>query len=450
MKFGKLPVLAAAAALTAVSATSAMALEHQFGGSFTVYSDISNFNGSRTGQYYYNPYDNGLAPTDPLYVAYDKKAPSANYIESRARIGYTAKANNDLKFVSMFEIDYNYWGNSSYANVRGGGGALGADTVNIETKHLYLDANVARNTNVKLGMQGFDDAFKGVFVGADMAGLLVTHSYSNASASIGAFRWDDKSDPSVHALGRQTRDYVVLDGKYELSKQAKVGAAYYFMKDNAKTNGVSKDTVHMLGLNAEAELGAVTLDGFIATQFGQVEVTDRDLAAYAASVGAKVKLGKGLLRTDLLYTSGDNGNPVFDRKSHAWQSTAYESGYYANEMVILGRDKNAFTLDNAIVYDANNQNRGVIFAAVGYDMPLSSKLNGSANVGFAWNDKVSYGENKFLGTEVNAELVYKATDSVSLSARGAYVVLGDFYKNATTNGTPDNPYDFKLIAKYSF
>ncbi|NVO00435.1 MAG: porin, partial [Geobacteraceae bacterium] len=49
MKLGKrLPVLAAAAALTAVGATSALAMEHQFGGAFTVYSDVSNFNGSTT------------------------------------------------------------------------------------------------------------------------------------------------------------------------------------------------------------------------------------------------------------------------------------------------------------------------------------------------------------------------------------------------------------------
>ena len=82
-------------------------------------------------------------------------------------------------------------------------------------------------------MQGFDDAFKGVFVGADMAGLLVTHSYSNASASVGAFRWNDTLRFSrISALGRQTRDFIVVDGKYNLTKETKIGAAYYFMKDN--------------------------------------------------------------------------------------------------------------------------------------------------------------------------------------------------------------------------
>lgn len=431
----KLPVLAAAAALTAVSATSVLAMEHQFNGAFTVYSDFSNFNGSRAGQYYYAP------------ELFEKKAPTANYIESRARIGYTAKANDDLKFVSLFELDYNYWGNSSYTNARGGGGALGADTVNIETKSLYLDANVSKNTNVKLGMQGFDDAFKGVFVGADMAGLLVSHSYSNASATVGAFRWDDKSDASTKALGRQTRDFLVVDGKYNLTKETRVGAAYYFMKDNTAN---LDSNVHMLGVNAETVAGPLTLDGFIAAQFGQVETDKKDLSAYAANLGAKMKVGKGTLRGDLLYASGDDGNST--SKSHAWQSVAYESGYYANEMVILGRDKNAFTLDNAIVFDANNQNRGVIFLTTGYDMPLSPKVDCSANLGFAWTDTNRAGDNgnQFLGTEINAEVAYKVVENVTLSARGAYVFLGDFYKNVATNGTPDDPYDFKLLARYSF
>lgn len=443
MKLGKKSAVLAAAALTAVSATSALAVEHQFGGAFTVYGDVSNFNGSTT--------PNGTTGIyDP--AGKDKSAPSANHLVSRARLGYTAKANNDLKFVSMFELDYNFWGNSSYTVARGGGGALGADSVNIETKNLYLDANVAKNTNLKLGMQGFDDAFKGTFVGADMAGALLTHSYDKATASAGFFRWEDNA---TTALGRQTRDVFILDGKYDLNKHTKLGAAYYFVKDNSKSFATANQSIHLLGVNAEAEVGAVALDGFLAAQFGEVESSQKDLSAYAASIGAKTKLGKGTLRGDLLYTSGDNGTSA--TKSHAWQSISgtsnyTEAGYYAHEMVILGRDKYATTIDNAIVMDANNANHGVIFATLGYDQPLSSKLTGSANLGFAWNEtKRGAEKDKFLGTEVNAELVYKATDAVSISTRAAYVFLGDFYKNVALGGnTPDNPYDIKIVAKYSF
>ena len=436
-------VLAAAGALTAVGATTALAFEHQFSGSFVVYSDNSNFNGSRAGNYYYQP------------EKFEKNAPTANYIESRARLGYTAKANDDLKFVSMFELDYNYWGNSAYDNNRGSGGAIGSDSINIETKWLYLDANVSKNTNVKLGMQGFDDAFKGVFVGADMAGLLVTHSYDKATASVGAFRWNDNSDSSTSALGHKTRDFIIVDGKYNLTKETKIGGAYYFMKDNAEQD----DTIHMIGINGETVAGPLNLNGFIAAQYGEIGLAKKDLSAYAASLGANMKAGKGTLRGDLLYTTGDRGSDNND--SHAWQSIqnrtvggSNESGYYANEMVILGRDKNAFTIDNAIVYDGNNQDHGVLFLAAGYDLPLSDKLNCSANLGLAWNDTNHPGQdrnsNQFLGTEINAELAYSFAQNLTLSARGAYVFLGDFYKDVATNGTPEDPYDFKLLAKYAF
>jgi len=216
------------------------------------------------------------------------------------------------------------------------------------------------------------------------------------------------------------------------------------------TTTTNKDQIHMIGVNAETVAGPLTLNGFIAAQFGEVGPDKKDLSAYAASIGANMKVGKGTLRGDLLYATGDDGED--NDKSHAFQSVAYESGYYANEMVILGRDKNAFTLDNAIVYDTNNENRGVVFLSTGYDLPLSDKLNCSANLGFAWTETNRTGDNgnQFLGTEINAELAYKVVENVTLSARGAYVFLGDFYKDVATNGTPDDPYDFKLLARYAF
>ena len=58
-------------------------------------------------------------------------------------------------------------------------------------------------------------------------------------------------------------------------------------------------------------------------------------------------------------------------------------GFYDNEMIILSRDKNATTIDNAIVYDVNNGNQGVIFGSLGYDYPFSAKFSGSVNAGFA-------------------------------------------------------------------
>jgi hypothetical protein len=355
----------------------------------------------------------------------------------------------------MFELDYWAWGNNSYDGPggRGNGGAIGADTVNIETKNLYLDWSIpSAKLNAKIGMQGYDDSFKGVFAGADMAGILLTHSYTNATASAGFFRWNDTGD----TLGKHTRDMFVLDGKYNLNKQTTLGAAYYFVNsDNIDyTNVVGQEdlSVHMLGLNAATKIGALNIDGFVAYQFGKDDVANNDRSAFAANVGANMPAGKGTFRTEFLYVSGDEDNSSkhsfytpYSQKFPQYELA--ESGFYNNEMVILGRDKYAMTNDNAIVYDVNNRNQGVIFGSLGYDYPLTSTINGSVNAGFAAVDEKNEGDHdsSYLGTEFNGELIYSYNENLKLTARAAYVVLGDYY--ASNN---DDPYDVKLMVKYSF
>ncbi len=467
-------VVAAACAVAVGAAVPAFAFENEFHGMFQTQFDVSNFNGTN------NVRDNqgdtgGFGTYDPSTT--DKKAPTANFFEQRARLAYIAKASDDLKLVTKFEIDYKYWGNDSYSVKRNGGAALGSDDINLETKNVYLDMNIpTTKINAKIGMQPFDDAFKGIFASADMAGIFVSHSYTDAAASAGFFRWNDNG----FDLGKETRDFFVLDGKYNVTKDIKVGGAYYLVNsDNAdrdqgaytapQVNNVENVIVHMLGVNAEAGFGPLTLDGFVVYQFGNDEQTvskptSNHISAFAANAGARLKVGKGTARTELLYVSGE-GNPGGRSTSNAFYTPSgfglSESGYYSNEMVILGRDKYAMTNDAAIVYDVNNRDQGVIFGALGYDHPFTDKLKASANLGFAAVAKenlnkpvnVKTGQrnsSNYLGTEINAEVDYKVFESVTLTGRAGYVVLGDYYKDIAANGTPDNPYDVKLIVNYSF
>ncbi|MDP2400397.1 MAG: porin, partial [Actinomycetota bacterium] len=126
-------------------------------------------------------------------------------------------------------------------------------------------------------------------------------------------------------------------------------------------------------------------------------------------------------------------------------------GYYDNEMMIISRDKNQTTIDNALVYDLNNRGEGVIMAALGFDQPFSPTLTGSANIGFAMvedNQGALVGadpDEDYIGTEINFELVKKATDNVTLTGRAGYVVLGDHY-----TGNPDNPYLAQVMVAYAF
>ena len=421
----KLLTVAIATALTAASAGSALALENQFNGAFTAFYVVSNYNNT------------GVIADNP---------DTANYFVQRVRLGYTAKADDHVKLVTKFEFDYNNWGNNSYDNGRGRGGAIGADTVNMETKHLYLDLNYPM-LNAKIGMMPNTDSFKGVLFDADMAGVLLSHDYSNAGVSAGFFRFADSDSTFTQTLGKHTHDMFSLDGKYTVNKDLSVGAAYYYIKDDStNTTTNQKVEIHNLGINASGNVGPVALSGFFLKQFGDLNLT-QDAKGYAVNLGAKMPVGGGTARANFLYASG--GNDAFYVPGSNAGGT--EGGqFYDSELVILGRDKWATSIDNAIVYDANNLNEGVILGALGYDYNFTDKISGAANVGFASiaNDAGAArnsGESNYLGTEVNAEAYYKLTANVTLGARAGYVFLGDYFANNS-----DNPYDAKVIATYSF
>ncbi|UPU37924.1 porin [Geomonas paludis] len=429
----KLLVVAIATALTAASAGSALALENQFSGAFTAFFDNSNYSAAGNNAY-------EAAPTNLRGLK--DGAPTENYFVQRVRLGYTAKADDHVKLVTKFEFDYNWYGNSSYATNRGSGGAIGSDSVNMETKHLYLDLNYPL-VNAKIGMMPNNDIFKGILFDADMAGILFSHNYTNAGVNLGFFRWNDDWDwTNNKTLGKNTVDMFQLDGKYNVSKDLKVGAAYYYVKDD-----FNLAKVHTVGLNAETTLGPVAVNAFAVKQFGDLNATD-DAKGYAFNVGAKMPVGKGTARAEVLYVSG--GDNAFYNAANGTEA----GGYYDSEMIFLARDKNATTIDNAIVYDVSNYGQGVILGAIGYDYPFTDKLSGSANIGFGAiaDDKFSQstGDSDYLGTEINAEVNYQLSANVSLGARAGYLMLGKYFDGVDAGRDADNPYDVKILARYSF
>ena len=431
----KFLALAAAGVLTAATAVPALAMEHEVSGAFTSFYDLSNY--SAAGNNPYDAADNGRGIRDD--------APTENYFVQRVRLGYTAKANDNVKLVTKFELDYNWWGNSAYTAGRGSGGAIGSDSVQIETKHLYLDLNYPM-LQTKIGMMGNTDSFKGIIFDADMAGIQFSHNYTSAGVTAGFFRFNDNWDwTNDRTIGKVTVDMMQLDGKFSINKDTKVGAAYYYIEDDFRDA-----QVHTVGLNAEGVLGPVRLNGFALAQLG--DLADRDAEGYALNLGAKMALLGGTLRSEFMFVGGGK-HELYNASNSLGVARGTEAGgYYDTELIILGRDKNATTIDNAIIYDVSNYGQGVIIGSLGYDYAFSDKLSGSANAGFAAvanddNRTVAGSTSKYLGTELNAEANYQLTANVTLGARGGYVFLGDYFDGI--DGA-DNPYDLKIIARYAF
>lgn len=487
--------VAAVGGLTAATAVPAMALENTFHGVYRMKFYVSNFDNAGAGYY---------APT----TARGTSDSAVNYFEQRTRIFYTAKANDDLKLVAAWEMDLNFGDKSQGALTapattafRNSGGALDTDAVNLETKWLHLDFNIPGvPTNVKVGTQAIKDSFKGILFDCDAAGIFTsTKIGDNAKVNLGYFRGYEGNNGDTNGggaagalskMGVNNLDLAILEGKFNISKDLAVGAAYYGYFDYRDATATILD--HTFGVNADAKMGPLGLSGFIAGQLGTtrggaVNPTGGgksvDMSGIAANVSARLKAGPGTAKLTGLFTSGDKGTNA--TKNGSWLSLQQSASGAINQssgslslnefnesgMMLLNRNYTNVTnsTDRNIVYSTNNRNQGVVLVAAGYDAQLTPKAYANANVGMAWvaearranlNDKNAAdnlingsGRSMFLGTEVNLETGYKLYDNLTASVQGAYVILGDYYKgmNPTRPGKdPDNPYTTRLVLSYIF
>src|ERR1035437_1650859 len=93
----KILVAAAVSALGVAAAVPAMALENEFSGIYNLRFYLSNV-------------DNGTWGTIVPGTSTGNTMKAQNYFEQRARVKYTAKASDDLKLVTHFELDSKFGG----------------------------------------------------------------------------------------------------------------------------------------------------------------------------------------------------------------------------------------------------------------------------------------------------------------------------------------------------
>jgi hypothetical protein len=339
-------------------------------------------------------------------------------------------------------LDYAYYGDESYGVGANRGAAVGADQVNLETKHLYLDFTCpVTGVNAKVGMQEYIDGFEGALIWADAAGVALARPFGATTLSLGFFRLFDDGD----VPGDKTADLLALDVDHQLGENRAVGAAYYLIHDD---RGADTVTIHTLGANAKVAAGPATLNGYLLAQFGDAG-DGRDIRAYAANAGAELPVGPGTLRTEFCYATGDGG--ADDDTVKSLQTYYGEYWYGSHSLALLTRDDYALTSDNGVVYDLAFGGRGSIIGSVGYDLPLGAKTGLSCNLGAGWAAEDEGREGALLGTEANVRLTHQVYEGLTLTLRAAYLSLGDFYDGVALNGAdPDDPWDARVILAYSF
>jgi len=484
MKLNKKIAVAAAVGALGMAAVPAMALENEFSGIYNLGFFMSN-------------YDNaGTAALSPKAMYNTNK--TGNYFEQRARIKYTAKASDDLKLVTHFEINSTFGGSGalktsvSTNSTGSNSGQLDADSINLQTKNVYLDFNVGKNVNVKAGIQTVSDKFKGILYSVtDMAGVNVTTKMGALDLNTAYFRVGTKplgvgtaTYNNNNTEGWNNFDIAVLDAQYNINKNAKVGAAYYLISDNTSTGAAPTATqvmVNTFGAYGSAKVGAATLSGFVAAQYGHETASTAlrsSKSGYAANMAARVPVGPGTLKANYLFRSGDDNRDRVDTSWYSLQHTGNNtatgstvgslSQYNEAGMMILVRNltTNATNSGRFLAQNVGDINGvGGHIMSVGYDATITPKAFASVNAGmlFAHHNQSTtaagtYSTNKgngtnLMATEINTEIGYKLYPNMTASVQAAYAFLGGYYNgcnSATAGKNAENPYTGRIMLKYAF
>jgi hypothetical protein len=489
MKQRSLKLSVAAVVALGCMGSTAFGMEHEFNGLLRIKGDFTNYD--QAG-------GNDASVSRTLYRT--NPSHSFFYTEQRARLKYTGKFSEDVKLVTQFEID-SRWGDSSQGKsnlgaTRNGGGAMEADQVNLETKNVYMDFKVpVVPTRVAAGIMPFDDAYKGVFLTTDIAGVMTTTKLNNQlTVSAGWLRGYDNTNfngadgtiPAVNTAptgtgslsgtqnpGHFHLDLGILDAKYTVGKGLAVGGSYYLTYSNLEKAGY--DILSTVGVNAAYNFGIGTVDGFLLFQAGDNPTNDfgqvgQKVSAFAANVAAKVKAGPGTARGSVLYASGDDGKgkvSAFQCVNQLGDGNATSTFSSAQMTMLITNTRYAANTDRALINTVTNYNQGIIGAFFGYDLDIDKTFI-KGNLGFASvasdNEtfkrknlaKNDFSNGKYIGSEVNAEVGYKISSNLTASVIAGYVILGDYYKDTVKNTvtgaveTPDNPWKSMVVLNLAF
>ncbi|HEX8042133.1 hypothetical protein [Candidatus Deferrimicrobium sp.] len=447
---------------------------------------VSNYKNYTTGNYV-NP-----TPAD--------NSSTNSYVEQRLRVKFSMGEEN-VKAVAFFEQDM-MWGDSSgQSGSRNQGGAIQGDSINLETKNIYLWFKVP-NTSVDftVGLQNVTDPYLGVFFGyADMAGVVATFKVAPLTFRVGGFTpWERDTNQADDTL------LFIAEAKIAPVKELNVGLNFYFIRDGADTLGTTVGggasgelnssnnlaqqflggvqvvpgvtKIYMPGVNLDFDAGVAKISGFAFMQFGD-RVYDSGapktkFGGYAGDLRVEANAGPAKVFLEGMYTSGDKPGTT-DKIEGVVVADDFKVGssssYHTSmDMQILTPNVDDLNTARSLMYTPNNNRAaggyamngvrlGATMVAAGASMKLGDKLTGKVGVGYLRANQTApvalAGTNlnlkKDMGTEVNANVNYNIMRGLDFGLYGAYAWLGDGYK-VSGQPTPDNLYDFHARVNYAF
>ncbi len=355
-----------------VAVTTASAVESHFGGYW------------RTRMYFQ---DNFVQPDS-----------SFNRTDNRTRLYYTAKFNDNFKFVNKFEFNSN-WGD----NV---GGDIGADGGTFVVKNSYADFTLGM-VNTKVGIQGttisrgfiFDDDFSGVAVTADFGMVKVPVVYISGPQG------------DVNPTTDQDTHIVSVLPNFMLGDNIKLTPHATYAKVT------SEDTdIYWLGIDADATFDSFGAWGTFIYAGGEEAidvVNSNDVSAYLVAGGGNFSI----LHGQAFYASGDD-SPLDD--SRDYYIGAPGRSYYWSEIMGLGVFDN--TASSGAPGDAISN---IIAGNLGVTIKPMDKLTLDFDGWYAMlAEEDIFGEDE-LGWEFDGKLTYALMDDLNAEFVFAYLIAGD-------------------------
>jgi len=448
----KIFIMCAVFALVAAFTVPAAAVEHKFGGYWRTraYSN-SDFSGHKgetitpTTTYAMDP-KTGLpkATTEDVSDSQD-----LTQVDTRTRLYYTATLHENLKLVNKFEMDAVWGKNTSDSSY----GDFGADAVVIEVKNTYADFNLG-DFNFKVGTQGWKLA-NGFLWNDDGTGLAVTYKAGGFTLPLywlkgyeggeGKNANDGDVDfygiaPKFKAGGFSIQPYLV----YLTSDD------YTTLEDKNHVNPwLSKKVkdldIYYLGVDLEGKVGPVSLWATLISESGdmtqETTLTEYDVKAYLAAVGATVKFGSGDIHAQFFTATGDENTSDTDLEAFVVPSI---QSYTWGEIMGYGEIDTDVT-PNSCARDITN----IVAYNIGLNFKPTKKLNVALDV---WQaslaEKDANGEDD-LGTEIDLRFTYEVLKNLNLDLIGAYLMTGDATYKKVNPTDPDQEDVTEIAAQLS-
>jgi hypothetical protein len=364
---------------------------------------------------------------------------TTTFFDNRLRLMATYTLNDNIGVVYFGEID-TPWGEASKGGV-GGGGQVGGDGVNVETKHAYVNFKIPNsNWAVRTGLQGWGtgNEFEDLVVADDMAGINFAGKLGSANVNLIYSKWQEGN----RSLWDE-RDFYAAKVGFKPSEQFGLTGLAMYLDDNR--NATADDTTIYGGLSADFRVSNIGLRAFAIYADSDWETTGVDGSTWMADIAAFLKLSNGQMKLHAAYFPDDLEAAAFRGQG--------QFEYHNDNLQIMLTDifynngsQGALALDTAAY-----SGFGLMFATISGDMKLPQDSYLKYGLGYFSAVEEDNGtvalDDKSLGTEAALMIGKKFAEKYDLSLRGSYVFLGDAFD---TFGDLDDPWKAVAMVNVGF